>query len=178
MPAKTIANALLFQIGWFACLLGGTSWWLLVAVAVLLVHFIWISSWGDEGKLVITVMLAGGALDSFLLQLRIFRLPGDPDLIPLWLLLAWALFGTTLNHCLIWARKWWWLAALTGSIAGTFAYWLGAQLTEFRLGLGNAMTLVIVASIWAFLFPLLHGFARMYRQQQRLKKLQDQQNVK
>ncbi|SDS90217.1 Protein of unknown function [Halopseudomonas xinjiangensis] len=177
MPAKMIVNALLFQIGWFACLLGGTSWWLLLPLAVLVVHFTWISSWRDEGKLVITVMLAGGALDSFLLQMHLFRLPGDPDLVPLWLLLAWALFGTTLNHCLIWARRTWWLTASTGAIAGAFAYWVGAQLTDFRLGLGTTKTLAIVALIWAFLLPLLHGFARMYRQQQRLRKLQDEQGL-
>ena len=177
MPGKIIANALLFQIGWFACLLGGTSWWLLIPLAVLVVHFTWVSSWRDEGKLVITVMLAGAALDCFLLQMRVFQLPGEPELIPLWWLLAWALFATMLNHCLAWARKRWWLAAGTGALAGTFAYWMGAQLTELRLGLGTSTTLLVVALAWACLLPLLHGFARMYHQQQRLRRLQDQQNL-
>ncbi|UAW97918.1 DUF2878 domain-containing protein [Halopseudomonas nanhaiensis] len=178
MPAKTIANALLFQIGWFACLLGGTSWWLLVPVAILVVHFTWISAWRDEGKLVITVMLAGSAVDSFLLQMRVFQLPGDPELIPLWWLAAWALFGTMLNHCLIWARRTWWLGSAAGAVAGTFAYWVGAQLTDLRFGLDGSMTLVIVALAWAILLPMLHGFARMYRQQQKLRTGQDQQDVR
>lgn len=176
MPVKAIANALLFQFGWFACLLGGTSWWLLIALTVLWVHFTWISSWRAEGKLVVTVMLAGSALDSFLLQLHVFRLPDDPDLVPLWWLLGWALFGTMLNHCLIWSRRRWWLASATGAIAGTFCYWLGAQLTDLQLALGTSRTLSVVAISWAFLVPALHGFARMYKQQERLRALQDQQS--
>ncbi len=41
---KTLANAALFQCGWFACVLGGDSLWLLVGLAVLAVHLLWISA--------------------------------------------------------------------------------------------------------------------------------------
>ena len=77
MPVKLIANALLFQASWFACVLGGTSGWLLIPLAALVIHFTWISSWAAEGKLVVSVMLAGTALDSFLLQMGVFSFPGD-----------------------------------------------------------------------------------------------------
>ena len=58
---RLIANAVLFQLGWLACVLGGTSFWLAVPLVALLVHFFWPSSWAAEGKLVASVMLAGAA---------------------------------------------------------------------------------------------------------------------
>ena len=70
---RLIANAVLFQLGWLACVLGGNSYWLAVPLVALLVHFFWTSSWAAEGKLVVSVMLAGAALDSFLLQLGVLE---------------------------------------------------------------------------------------------------------
>ena len=56
---KNLANAALFQCGWFACVLGGDSLWLLVGAAVLAVHLLWISSWAEDGALIIGVMNNG-----------------------------------------------------------------------------------------------------------------------
>ena len=61
MP-KLIANALLFQLGWFACVFGGDGPWLLLVAAALGVHLFWVSSWQAEGKLLLTVFFAGSAL--------------------------------------------------------------------------------------------------------------------
>ncbi|KAA0692381.1 DUF2878 domain-containing protein [Halopseudomonas laoshanensis] len=171
MPVKLIANALLFQAGWFACVLGGTSVWLLVPLAALIVHFTWISSWAAEGKLVVSVMLAGAALDSFLLQMGVFQFTGEPLLAPLWLVLLWAMLGTTLNHCLAWSAKPLWMACVLGAIAGPFSYFAGAALAEVRLPLGTQLSAVILAICWAIMYPLLHGFAHLYREQFRLRQL-------
>ena len=84
MP-KLIVNTLLFQLGWFACVFGGDSLWLLSVAAMLAVHLLWTSSWAAEGKLLITVFLAGSALDSFLLNLGVFDFGEPRTLIPLWL---------------------------------------------------------------------------------------------
>lgn len=168
MPVKLIANALLFQLGWVAAVLGGNSFWLVIPLLALLVHFTWISSWAAEGKLVMSVFLAGSALDSFLMHLGLFAIPGDSDLIPFWLAVLWALLATTLNHCLAWSRPWW-IAAGVGAVGGSFAYIAGAQLTEVELPLGTGPSLMILAAIWALVLPVLHGFAHMYREQHRLR---------
>lgn len=169
MPVKLIANALLFQAGWFACVLGGTSWWLLVPVAALIVHFTWISSWAAEGKLVVSVMLAGTALDSFLLQMGVFRFSADAVLAPLWLALLWAILGTTLNHCLAWSAKPVWLACVLGAVAGPLSYFAGARLADVGLPLGTLTSAIILALCWAVIYPLLHGFAHLYREHYRLR---------
>ena len=75
--AKLIVNTLLFQLGWFACVFGGDSLWLLIVAAVLAVHLLWTSSWAAEGKLLVSVFIAGSALDSFLLNLGVFDF-GEP----------------------------------------------------------------------------------------------------
>ena len=74
MPlAHVLANAGLFQLGWFACVLGAQRpWLLLVAVACLLVHLLWIAPTRGEWRLVALTMLAGWLLDSALLNLGLF----------------------------------------------------------------------------------------------------------
>ncbi len=165
MPGKHSANALLFLIGWIVCVLGGTSWWLLIPLGIFAVHFTVISSWAAEGKLVVSVMLAGGALDSFLLQMGVLELPGDPQLIPLWLLAIWGLLGTTLNHCLGWSRRRWWLAGLTGAVLGGLVHLSASIMNVLTLPLGQPTSLLILIASWAIIFPLLHGFAQVYQQQ-------------
>lgn len=162
-------NAALFVVGWLACLLGGYSGWLLVALAALAMHFALVSSWSAEGKTVVSTMLAGAALDSFMLQMNLFSYPGDPALVPLWQALFWALLGTTLNHCLAWSGRRWWLASAVGAVAALAVYSAIAGLRAVDLGQQPTTTLAIAAISWAVLFPLLHGFAQLYREQYRMK---------
>ncbi|VXC49006.1 conserved membrane hypothetical protein [Pseudomonas sp. 8Z] len=173
MP-KLIANALLFQLAWLACVLGGDGPWLLVAGLALAVHLLWVSSWAAQGKLLLSVFLVGSALDSFLLNLGVFDFGEPRQLIPLWLALLWPLLATTLNHCLAWTAKPWWRASLLGAIGAPLSYYAGAQLAGVNLPLGSGPTLALLAVIWAAVMPVLHGFARLYQAQyeQRLRSRQ------
>ncbi len=106
MNRKLLLNALLFQTGWFACVFAARQPWLLaVAALALLAHFRWVGRWAAEGRLVASVLIAGSALDSFLLQLGVFDFGSQRLLVPLWLALLWALLATTLNHCLAWTAR-------------------------------------------------------------------------
>ncbi len=168
LPTTRLVNASLFLLGWLACVWLGSSWWLLAPLALLGAHFVWLSSWAAEGKLVVSIMLAGAGLDSFLLQIGVIGFPGEPQLVPLWLLLIWALLGTTFNHCLEWSRRHWWLASLTGALLAPLLYGGYLALTAVSAPLGQVQTLLILSACWAVLFPLLHGFAQYYRQQHEL----------
>jgi len=97
---ERLTNAVLFQVGWLACVLGGDSLWLLLALAVLVIHLGWISSWAEEGRLILSVVLVGTAVDSLLRVAGVFEFQDLSPLIPLWLMLLWALLATTLRHCL------------------------------------------------------------------------------
>lgn len=166
--SKTLLNAALFQLGWFCCLYSGDHPWLLwLAGGALLLHFVYISSWREEGRLVATVMLLGATLDSFLLTMGVFDFAGHERIVPLWLALLWALLGTTLNHSLAWSTQPWWRASLLGAISGPLSYIAGSKLAGVGLPLGIPTTWILLAVIWAILLPLLHGFARLYRERLR-----------
>ncbi|MEX5508369.1 DUF2878 domain-containing protein [Pseudomonas paralactis] len=157
---KTLTNAALFQCGWFACVIGGDSLWLLVGLAALGVHLLWISSPADDGLLVLNVTLAGTLLDTLLRSLGVFHFNEPGPLIPFWLIVLWALLATTLRHCLAWSARPWWLASLLGAVGGPLSYYAGSQLAGVGFGYGTTRTLIGLALLWAMLFPLLHGLAR------------------
>lgn len=154
-PRSLLLNAALFQLVWFACVFGAQRpGLLLVALACLAAHFVWVGSWRQEGRLVASVVLLGGALDSSLLHLGVFDFAGDSPLLPLWLALLWALLATTLNHSLAWTARPWWLGALLGALCGPLAYLGGARLAGIDLPLGSLATLLVLAPIWAGVLPL------------------------
>lgn len=162
--SKLIVNALLFQIGWFACVAGDGAWLALVG-GILLVHLLWVSRWAAEGKLLVSVFLVGSALDSFLLNLGFFDFGEPRTLIPLWLASLWLLMATTLNHCLAWTAQPWWRGSLLGALGAPLSYYGGAQIAGVGLPYGTWPSLLLLAAIWAVVMPVLHGFARLYRAQ-------------
>jgi hypothetical protein len=157
---ERLTNAVLFQVGWLACVLGGDSLWLLLALAVLVVHFGWISSWAAEGRLILSVVLVGTAVDSLLRAAGVFEFLDLSPLIPLWLMLLWALLATTLRHCLQWSARPWWLASGLGAVGGAVSYYGGGQLAGVQFPYGEVPTLIGIGLLWALLFPLLHAMAR------------------
>ncbi|SEQ49741.1 Protein of unknown function [Pseudomonas sp. NFACC02] len=161
---KNLVNAALFQLGWFTCVLGGNSGWLLITLLILIVHLRLIGSWRSEGKLLLTVFALGCVLDSALIKLGVFDFGEAGKVIPLWLALMWPLLATTLGHCLAWSATPWWLASLLGAIGGPASYIAGAQLTYVQLPLGVWPSVLIIGAVWAVIFPLLHRLARYFRQ--------------
>lgn len=163
MP-RQLANAALFQLGWFACLFAANQpLLLLVAPAILALHALCIGSWSEDGRLVIAVTLLGSLLDCLLLNLGLFDFGYGGHLIPPWLVLLWALLGTTLNHCLAWTARPWWLASLLGAIAAPLSYLAGARVAGVGLPFGTLPSLLVLALIWAALLPLLHRLARQLK---------------
>ncbi|WP_456026684.1 DUF2878 domain-containing protein [Pseudomonas capeferrum] len=157
---KSLANAVLFQCGWFACVLGGDSEWLLVVGAVLTIHLLWISSWSREGQVILAVTLFGTVVDTALRTFGVFHFSFPGPLIPFWLVLLWALLATTLRHCLAWSAQPWWRASVLGAVGGPLSYYAGSQLAGVSFGYGTAPTLIGLALLWALVFPVLHWIAR------------------
>ncbi|WP_047337781.1 DUF2878 domain-containing protein [Pseudomonas protegens] len=159
MP-KQLINALLFQLGWFICVLSGDSLWLLLGVAILLAHLRWIGRWTDEGPMIVGIALIGIALDSFLNWLGVFEFQQVSLLVPLWLMLLWALLATTLRHGLAWSARPWWLGCLLGALGGPLSYYAGGRLAGVTFPYGTGPTLLGLGVLWALLLPLLHVLAR------------------
>ncbi|WP_263081833.1 DUF2878 domain-containing protein [Endozoicomonas sp. Mp262] len=157
-----LLNFLLFQIGWFACVLGGNAIALLTTLAVLAIHFGFVSHWKKEREVLATTLLLGGSIDSFLSHLGIITFPGDSLLIPPWLACLWVLFGTTLRHSLLWTSRYKLAGALCGAIAGSLSYYAGSQLTDVQLATPLWIPLLVYAIVWLLLIPLLQSFSNIW----------------
>jgi hypothetical protein len=160
-----VINFVLFQLGWFACVLGAANGrpWLgpLVVLVAVAVHLLRARRPMPELRLVLYAMLLGLVADSLLLATGWLRYPSGlwlPGLAPYWIVAMWALFATTLNLSLGWLRGRPLLAALTGAIGGPLSYLAGQKLGGIEL-LAPLPALVALALVWAVAMPLLAWLA-------------------
>lgn len=156
-------NAALFQAGWFICVLGGNSLWLLAVLAILLGHLAVCRSWTSEGRLMLLAFVLGALVDGQLRVLGVLSFVEPGFLAPLWMGLLWPLLAMTLAHCLAWTARPLWLAVMLGALAGPLSYYAGARLAGVGMPLGVPTTLAILAAIWAVIYPLLHRLVRIRR---------------
>jgi len=172
MPGK-ILNYVLFQAGWFACVLGGAHNMIAlpIAAAGLIVGVrLWLAVPDDrlcDLRLYLAVGSIGFCLDSLHLSLGVFALIGTPrfpHLCPLWLVALWVMFGTTLRGSLSGLANRYGLAALLGAVAGPLSYLSGARLGAVTLPPDRVFSLFALAVGWAVVLPLLvwlaHGRCR------------------
>ena len=166
MPTpRIIINFVLFQIGWFACVLGAAKQMPWLGVIVVAIIVVWHLSQAKQAKpeliLLAHVLIIGGAFDQAMLSSHLISyqahgwqfLNNPSALTPAWILALWAEFVTILNVSLRWMRNKWLVAILFGAIGGPLAY-MGAE----KLGavtLNSLPTTYIALSVgWAILTPL------------------------
>lgn len=162
MPkSQIISNFILFQIGWFACVIGAAKQlpWLGVIVVAAIVA--WHLSLSKQAKpeliLLALALVIGGIYDQLMLSSGLISYQAHgwiASLVPAWILALWAVFVTVLNVSLRWMRSKWLVAILFGAIGGPLAY-MGAE----KLGavsLNNLPASYIALAVgWAILTPLL-----------------------
>lgn len=161
-----LVNFLLFQLGWFACVLGaahGMPWpGVAVAAAVIACHAWRAAAPLRELSLVLLALVAGGLFESTLVAAGLMHYQGGvllPGTAPVWMLSLWGVFATTLNVSMRWLHGRPALAALLGALGGPLAYLSGARLGAVRLAPGHR-TVIVLAIGWAALTPLLCALAR------------------
>lgn len=157
---RLVFNAVVFQVGWFACVLGGTTPWLVFVMGLIAVHLLFVAEQG-EARFLLAVAALGSLMDSLWMQAGWMIFPGwSAQWIPPWLMLLWLLFATTLRHALGWLHGRWGWAALLGGLGGSFSYLAGAELGAAVLPHGRLLTFVVFALAWAVIFPLLLWLGR------------------
>ncbi|MFZ1642500.1 MAG: DUF2878 domain-containing protein [Candidatus Contendobacter sp.] len=154
-------NFVAFQIGWFACVLGGAKGWPwlgpLVAAAIVALHLYRAARPRAEAVLILLSGLLGFVADSLLTGLGLLRFPSGQfhqHLAPYWMVAMWMLFATTFNVSLRWLKPRWGLAALLGAVAGPLAYYGGAKLGGVSFD-NPLASLLAVAGVWTLAMPLL-----------------------
>lgn len=153
----TITNALLFQVGWFVCILCGSFWALVFTLLAVAFHFSVSRQRLDDLVAVVLAITLGVLHDSLLLHSGHIQFVESTHLPPLWLVSLWGLLGITLNHSLVWvySRPLW--SSLLGAIAAPLSYLGGVKLSSAEWSSPLLEVLPIIAILWLGVLPL-HRF--------------------
>jgi hypothetical protein len=159
--AGIITNFVLFQLGWFACVLGaaqGYPWaGTAMAAAVVAWHLESAARPLAEFNLIVQVVLIGAVWDSLLVMLGWIAYASGTLLTgtaPHWILALWALFATSLNVSMRWLKGRWLLAALMGGVCGPLSYWAAVRLGAVQF-VHPAQVIVALAVGWTLIMPAL-----------------------
>ena len=158
---RTAVNFVLFQIGWFSCVLGAANGmaWLgpVVVLMVVAVHLKMSLRPGKEFRLIAMAMGIGLLVDTLLLSTGWLSYPSGAwfgMLAPYWIVAMWALFATTLNVSMGWLKERPFLAVIMGAIGGPMSYYAGQKLGAIELT-HFSLALAALAVAWAIAMPLL-----------------------
>ena len=161
---RTIVTFVVFQLIWFACVLGagrGHEWVGPLSLVVLLpITLLFVEDRRAEARLWLEVGILGTLIDSGLLAAGLIEFPLEsegwpPLLVPLWISSLWVAFASLLRSCLTWMRGRTWLAALFGFVGGPLSFRAGAQLGAVGVPEPQWQGFLALAVEWAVLTPLL-----------------------
>jgi hypothetical protein len=163
-----VINVVLYQLGWFACVLGAAHGlpWIgpLAAAAIIAWHLARAARARPELALVACAVLLGALFDTLLVQSGWVHFSAGALIAgtaPCWMMALWAIFATTLNVSLRSLRAHPVLALILGALGGPLAYFAGARLGAITL-VAAGPALSVIALGWAVLTPVLLLAARRF----------------
>ena len=165
IPVPLILNFVLFQAAWFAAVLAPPGIASFLAALALVIHLKWVAL-PREWRFILLVTVIGGAVDSIFAWSGVFAFPAatfgwQPPPAPLWLLLLWANFATTLCHSLQWMQRYKALAFVLGGVAGPLAYLGGVEISDkLEITLSPLQYFAVAAPCWAVVCLVLPQIAR------------------
>ncbi|MEC7816169.1 MAG: DUF2878 domain-containing protein [Pseudomonadota bacterium] len=155
--ARNIVNFVLFQIGWFACVVYPGMAAVGLVVVFLGLHMALVSQKRfAELQFIGFGVVLGSLMDTLWFRTDVLSLVGNEDVLiaPPWLVAIWVIFMTTLCHSLNWVGQKKWLPWVLAPFAGPFAYWSASKLGIVTLP-DLWISLAAMAVGWMLLFPLL-----------------------
>jgi hypothetical protein len=133
-------------------------------MALLVLHLARVARPIPEFKLVLFVVLIGGAWESALVYCGVLDYPSGmvfPRMAPYWIPALWALFAAQLNSSYRWLKARIWLAPILGAIAGPLSFRTGAELGALHFA-KPVVAAVALAVGWAVLLPVIIVVARRW----------------
>ena len=154
--ARIVANALIFQIGWVLCVWYGTKAAIAVGVVAAAIYFFLFLRSREELMLITSIVVAGIIGDSLLGLVGLFDFGSVGPLLPLWMIVIWMLFATTIPWALRWlVEKPRWFLGLCG-ISGPLSYLVGVSQSVAEFG-------ITVPPRWLFWFLSGWGTVCLFR---------------
>lgn len=167
MRHTRLINFALYQVGWFACVLGG-AWhfpWtgFLIAMALVGVHLALSPERAVEVRLVVFATIAGAAVEVVLIRAGTYRFTSGTivdALPPPWLLAMWAQFATTFRFSMrrVIGRPI--RAMLFGAAGGPIAFLAGQRLGAVELLPPMTHGLLYLSISWALALIAFSALAR------------------
>lgn len=161
MNPLTLTNFALFQLGWFACVLGGAWGWPWIGVSFVAMATLWhlrvVANPRNEAVLLAVAVVIGTLVDSLLPAAGWVAYPSGqlhPMMAPVWIIALWVLFAGTLNMSMKWLRDRYLLALLFGAIGSPMSYFAGSRLGAVTL-VDPVMALAAQSLLWAIVLPSL-----------------------
>jgi hypothetical protein len=158
MNRWNVFNGVLFQVAWFACVLGGAAGTNLWGVAVLLLMLgqsLAGPAPGRDLKLVAALAPLGFLLDTAWIQFGV--LDYGAALAPPWIVLLWVGVGLAVHHCLSWFKERPWLGGLLAGAGAPFSYLAGERFGAVTID--DPLRLTAVALVWLVLFAAVFTLA-------------------
>ena len=92
---------LVFQVFWFVAVLGGNRYAIPGAVVALILHSVVTQQLFIEWRILVAAAVMGFLLESAVVASGLVAFREQTQFAPIWLILLWAIFATTLNLSLI-----------------------------------------------------------------------------
>lgn len=163
-----LINILVYQLAWFACILGGANDMPLLGVAIVALAVAYHLYRADEARseliLIGYAALIGGIWDSLLVSAGWLVYPSGTlieGMAPYWIVALWIVFATTLNVSLRWFKQHLIVSALFGAVGGPLAFYAGARLGGVTFT-DTTVALTALGLGWTALMPSMMLLAQRF----------------
>ena len=158
----SLFNLLLYQVGWFACVLG-VAWdrqWLGIGIALCLLgaHFCLAKDRQFQFRIVLTAGAVGIIADTAQLWAGVFDFPHGvvfESLPPPFMTVLWMQFATTFRYSMSWLSQRYVLCAFFGLLGAPLAFFAGERLGAVEFLSPRLMHFLVLGVVWSFCVPLL-----------------------
>ncbi len=155
-----IANAVIFQVTWFACVIGGAAGqpiWGFLGVGLLLGMNVGQPLIRSDLWIMAILAAVGFAIDSAWIALDALSYGEGAVLAPAWILALWLGFALTVNHSMAWLQPRPWLAGLLAAVFAPVTYLAGERLGAVTVV--EPLRLGMISAAWGVVFYLVFGKA-------------------
>ena len=158
MNPWNVANGVLFQTAWFACVLGGaagTSLWGALVLALMLGQTLVGDAWRRDFSLALVTATVGFALDTLWIHLGV--LDYGSAVAPVWIVMLWVAVGLSVHRCLSFFKSRPWLGGAFAGLGAPFSFLAGERFGAVVID--QPLELAAVSLTWLLLFAALFNFA-------------------